>query len=346
MVYTSYGAFVNHNAVCQGYALAFKVLMDRAGIPCCYVSSDAINHAWNMVRLDGNWYHVDVTWDDPIYTSTKDWAGSVKRENLLCSDTEIANTGHREWTTEWNYTCGTSCSSTAWKDAGYCPITYDPEQKAFLFYSNRALYWCFVGTDFAVESRGEIIGSLSTAYASAYDTTSDIFYFAEYGGDVYEVDLTADQPSKKMLRTGDGFIGLFLQESAQVPGAKELCGRYAYATTWTLLVGMDGTDETMPVQIRYPEALNQVDQLSGMGLELRPTQELTEGCTVYLACYDQSGRMLEICALGSVLASQSESSFLTIPAGNLPSGTASAKILAVSSSGVAMAGQLAVGDVA
>ena len=349
-VYTSYGAFVNHNVVCQGYALAFKVLMDRAGIPCCYVKSDAMNHAWNIVQLDGNWYHVDVTWDDPSYVGIEDWTGRIKRENLLCSDAEITDAGskgHHDWSTEWGYTCGTSLDSTEWEDAGDCPITYDPEQNAFLFYSNRVLYWCPVGTDFAAEKRVEILGNLSTAYAAAYDTKADIFYYAEYGGNVYEVDLTADQPSKEMLREGSGSIGLILRESTQVPGAMELCGRYAYATTWVLLVGMEGTDGTMPVQIRYPGTLERVEQLSGMGLEIRPTREGAEDCTVYLACYDQSGRMLGICALGSVPASQTEeSTFLKIPVGKVPHGTTSAKVLAVTGSGIPLAEQLAVGNVA
>ena len=349
-VYTSYGAFVNHNVVCQGYALAFKVLMDRAGIPCCYVKSDAMNHAWNMVQLDGNWYHVDVTWDDPSYVGIEDWTGRIKRENLLCSDAEITDAGskgHHDWSTEWGYTCGTSLDSTEWEDAGDCPITYDSEQNACLFYSNRALYWCPVGTDFAAEKRVEILGNLSTAYAAAYDTKADIFYYAEYDGDVYEVDLTAAVPSAQLLREGDGKTGLILRESTQVPGAMELCGRYAYATTWTLLVGMDGTDETMPVQIRYPGTLERVEQLSGMGLEIRPTREGAEDCTVYLACYDQSGRMLGICALGSVPASQTEeSTFLKIPVGTVPHGTTSAKVLAVTGSGIPLAEQLAVGNVA
>lgn len=348
-VYTSYGAFVNHNVVCQGYALAFKVLMDRAGIPCCYVKSDAMNHAWNMVQLDGNWYHVDVTWDDPSYVGIEDWTGRIKRENLLCSDAEITDAGskgHHDWSTEWGYTCGTSLDSTEWEDAGDCPITYDPEQNAFLFYSNRVLYWCPVGTDFAAEKRVEILGNLSTAYAAAYDTKADIFYYAEYGGNVYEVDLTADQPSKEMLREGSGSIGLILRESTQVPGAMELCGRYAYATTWVLLVGMEGTDGTMPVQIRYPGTLERVEQLSGMGLEIRPTREGAEDCTVYLACYDQSGRMLGLCALGSVAASQSGSSFLTIPSDGVPGGTTSAKVLAVTGGGIPLSEQLAVGNAA
>ncbi len=52
--------------VCEGYSEAFKMLCDRAGIPCIVVVGDAGGpHAWNYVKMeDGNWYAVDVTWDD------------------------------------------------------------------------------------------------------------------------------------------------------------------------------------------------------------------------------------------------------------------------------------------
>lgn len=56
---------VDRDPVCQGYALAYKLLLRAAGIDAVYVGSNDMNHAWNMVKLDGAWYHVDVTWDDP-----------------------------------------------------------------------------------------------------------------------------------------------------------------------------------------------------------------------------------------------------------------------------------------
>lgn len=64
---TAYGALANGEAVCQGYSLAYKLLLRRAGVPAVYVGSDSMQHAWNMVQMENNgWYHVDVTWDDPI----------------------------------------------------------------------------------------------------------------------------------------------------------------------------------------------------------------------------------------------------------------------------------------
>ena len=67
-----YGALVNGLAICKGYTSSFQLLMDLVGIECISVDGSADNgleigeHAWNLVRLDGDWYAVDVTWDDPL----------------------------------------------------------------------------------------------------------------------------------------------------------------------------------------------------------------------------------------------------------------------------------------
>lgn len=68
--HTAYGALVQRTPVCQGYALAYKMLLSRLGIGCVFVTSDSMIHGWNLVQLDGVWYHVDVTWDDPLVGSS------------------------------------------------------------------------------------------------------------------------------------------------------------------------------------------------------------------------------------------------------------------------------------
>ncbi|MGN0643027.1 MAG: transglutaminase domain-containing protein [Huintestinicola sp.] len=68
-VNTIYGALVDGYAQCEGYAFAFDYLCMLADIDCFTVSGtnpEGELHAWNMVKLDGKWYHVDCTWDDPI----------------------------------------------------------------------------------------------------------------------------------------------------------------------------------------------------------------------------------------------------------------------------------------
>ena len=72
-IYNLCGALVNRSCVCEGYAKAFKYLLDEAGIDCVIVIGTGINskgetenHAWNYAAIDGTWYAVDTTWDDPV----------------------------------------------------------------------------------------------------------------------------------------------------------------------------------------------------------------------------------------------------------------------------------------
>lgn len=64
----AYNAMIDGTAVCSGYAESFKTFMDFLGIENITVSGTARGekHIWNMVCLDGEWYHTDVTWDDPV----------------------------------------------------------------------------------------------------------------------------------------------------------------------------------------------------------------------------------------------------------------------------------------
>lgn len=63
---TAYGALIEKKAVCGGYSNAFNLLARKAGIQSIQVYSYPMNHAWNMVKLDGKYKYIDVTWDDPI----------------------------------------------------------------------------------------------------------------------------------------------------------------------------------------------------------------------------------------------------------------------------------------
>lgn len=103
---TAYGALANGKAVCQGYSLAYKLLLRRAGVPAVYVGSDSMRHAWNMVQMENNgWYHVDVTWDDPIlHTSTYPegndggYFRDVSHELFLrCDSTMRDELNHYDW---------------------------------------------------------------------------------------------------------------------------------------------------------------------------------------------------------------------------------------------------------
>ncbi len=94
--YTAYGALVKRSAVCQGYAMAYLYLLERAGIEAYYCASSQLNHAWNIVYIDGVPYHVDVTWDDRRWDNTPGhgFTGRVDHDNFLRSTEGIKATGH------------------------------------------------------------------------------------------------------------------------------------------------------------------------------------------------------------------------------------------------------------
>lgn len=66
--YRAYGCLVQNKAVCNGYTEAMSLLLSCVGVENTIITGTAGGelHAWNLVRLDGNWYHVDATWDDPV----------------------------------------------------------------------------------------------------------------------------------------------------------------------------------------------------------------------------------------------------------------------------------------
>lgn len=83
-IYDVYGALINHVAVCEGYARSFKYIMDSMQIPCVLVIGKGTNsegktenHAWNYVQVEGTWYAIDTTWDDPVVSG----GGKVSNES-------------------------------------------------------------------------------------------------------------------------------------------------------------------------------------------------------------------------------------------------------------------------
>lgn len=94
--YTAYGNLIDKHSVCQGYTMAYAVVLNRLGIENGYAVSETMNHIWNTVTLDGKTYHVDVTFDDPL----DDIIGKVRHDSFLCTDEEITSAGHSDWVTD------------------------------------------------------------------------------------------------------------------------------------------------------------------------------------------------------------------------------------------------------
>lgn len=119
LVYNNgYHALVNEKTACYGYAQLFLRIMQRLDIPCqiviCNDVGNGVGHAWNVVQLDGNWYHIDLTWDDPL----ADVCGRVYYDNFLKTDREFKENGH-DFAWETDYTCNDTRFSkdTLWERA-------------------------------------------------------------------------------------------------------------------------------------------------------------------------------------------------------------------------------------
>lgn len=96
-IYDIYGALVNKECVCEGYAKAYKYLLDEANIENVMVIGVGINsdnekenHAWNYVKLKGKWYAVDTTWDDPVVIGGGKVSSISKYKFFLLGEQEIS----------------------------------------------------------------------------------------------------------------------------------------------------------------------------------------------------------------------------------------------------------------
>ncbi|KEK24179.1 transglutaminase domain-containing protein [Bacillus gaemokensis] len=91
--YTAYEALANRSAVCQGYTLLTYQLLKEAGIQSHIVTGKGNGqaHAWNLVKIENKWYHLDTTFDDPV----PDKAGRVTYSYYNMSDEQLGK--DHEW---------------------------------------------------------------------------------------------------------------------------------------------------------------------------------------------------------------------------------------------------------
>ncbi|MBP3595865.1 MAG: S-layer homology domain-containing protein, partial [Clostridia bacterium] len=121
------GVLVDRLAVCDGYSRTIKYFLDLLNIKSTLVTSDEMNHAWNLVNLNNNYYHIDVTWNDLNST------GRTSYLYFLLSDNEIQNRGRKHY----NY-----CASNTASD-----IKYDSTQiwnKAVSYLNYHEDYWYYL----------------------------------------------------------------------------------------------------------------------------------------------------------------------------------------------------------
>ncbi|MBO4356139.1 MAG: hypothetical protein J5850_04725, partial [Clostridia bacterium] len=105
----AYYMFKYGTGVCHAYTDSYMALLRACGVDCSYCVSTDMKHIWNQVKIAGNWYHVDVTWDDAEDSNGNDVPGRALHTSFLLSDSSISGD-------HYNYS-GKACSSSFYDDS-------------------------------------------------------------------------------------------------------------------------------------------------------------------------------------------------------------------------------------
>ena len=119
--YSSAGVLLFGKGVCQSYCYAYMYILTLEGMECHVTSSESMGHAWNILKIDGQYYHIDVTWDDPV----RDRVGRVYHRHFLRSDKAFlagdednSIRAHHDWAED-----SPKCTSTKYDDAYWIDIS-------------------------------------------------------------------------------------------------------------------------------------------------------------------------------------------------------------------------------
>jgi len=141
--FDAYSLLTKRKGVCQAYSLAYAAVLRALGMEAVVAVSHEMNHAWNMVKVDGKWYHVDLSHDDPA----PDRPGRVLHENFLLCDESIGKTKepHYGW------------QSTEKCDAGDYDGVFRGNITSAMVWSNGK--WYYIDSDRNTLSVSDIQGS-------------------------------------------------------------------------------------------------------------------------------------------------------------------------------------------
>lgn len=190
--YSAYGVLVKHDAVCQGYALAYKYLLNKLGIECGMVTSEKLNHAWNYVKLDGQYYNVDVTWDDPTY----DTVGHANHKYMFISDSLIKDTAHRHNSSDWQVYLNSNLSSARAISTKYDSVYWQNASDPIVYVGGNFYYFVqenLYKTDDAVKA-GTKLAKLSKSGRGLWSLDGKLF-FTGFDG-IYSVDTNGNNQKR------------------------------------------------------------------------------------------------------------------------------------------------------
>lgn len=187
--HSAYTVLAERGGVCQGYALLAHSMLQKLGIETQYIVGyvGEIGHAWNLVKLDGQWYHLDTTWNDPV----PDRKGAVRYQYFLVDDRTMAQ--------DHSWIASDYPKATSTKYSYYHDVDFPAQVGQQLYYSNDAdnnkLYVLDMNTgksERVTTSRAQYI-----VYANGW------LYFSNYSRGAYLSKIRPDGSGEEILNHED-----------------------------------------------------------------------------------------------------------------------------------------------
>ncbi|MEK4227939.1 transglutaminase domain-containing protein [Solibacillus sp. FSL H8-0538] len=183
--------------VCQGYALLALKLLQALGMEALYITGEVYTggHAWNLVKVDGDWYHLDTTWNDPV----PDRGQGVRYEYFLANDTQMKQ--DHAWV-------ATDFPKATSNNYGFMHVVQDSYEKGgYVYYSNiqkdNVLYRLNMQT-------GENV-RLTSSRALFITGYGDWLYFSNYSNGAYLAKIRLDGTEEQTLYREE-VEGLFIED--------------------------------------------------------------------------------------------------------------------------------------
>lgn len=189
-IFDAYHFLKERKGVCQAYALCYMAVMRELDIPCFMVISQEMNHSWNLVQIDGEWYHVDLVFDDP----QPDRPGQVLHDHFLLSDAGIA-ADHGQGT-HWGWRSMLMC-----KDESYADRFWQTSDTRMLYLNDR---WYYVN-----DSERQLYRVFFSGHGEKSLYTFDTYWYVDLYADP-AVDGDKAYQRWKGLYTGLGFYNGYL----------------------------------------------------------------------------------------------------------------------------------------
>ncbi len=170
--HSAYALLMEGQAVCQGYALIAYKMLEQAGFDVKYVVGNVngnVAHAWNLVKVDGKWYHLDTTWNDPLPNRF----GASSYDYFLVTDAQLKK--DHEWIAS-DYPAATSTKYSYMQN-----VHFAYQVNNTLYFSNTADKDKLYTLDLASGKKTKVIDK-----RALYITGADNFlYYSDYSNSGY-----------------------------------------------------------------------------------------------------------------------------------------------------------------